>query len=220
MDIPLFCRLYPRVYHVAHEEAWPGIRRRGLLSTSALLDLFEVCGPVREQVEAQRRPQSVAITHPVHGSAVIRDQKPLSEAKLLRCLEDMSPRQWYEALNRRVFFWCTRHDMLGMQMARAYRDHVNLIITVDSRALLLAHHERCILARINTGATRFPTPRGTKTFCPFSEWPPDIRPRALDLRWPPKELAVDYAVPDAVNMVVGIEKMRNGVLLETLLPSP
>ena len=37
--------LYPPLYHMAAEGSWPSIQRHGLLSTSALLDLYEVCGP-------------------------------------------------------------------------------------------------------------------------------------------------------------------------------
>ncbi len=64
----------------------------GLLSTSGLLDLFEVEGSKREQIESERRPESITITHPKHGTAVIRDQKPMREAAIASCLTDMTPR--------------------------------------------------------------------------------------------------------------------------------
>ena len=79
---------YPQLFHMAASDAWDGILRRGLLSTSALLDLFEVVGSRREELEARRRPESVRISHPKHGTAVLRDQKPMSETKLARCLRD------------------------------------------------------------------------------------------------------------------------------------
>lgn len=96
-----FLALYPRLYHMAQAGSWPSIMRRGLLSTSALLDLFEVNGIAREAIESQHRPSSVEITHATHGRAIIRDQKPMSEKALLKCLVGTTPRQWYELLNRR-----------------------------------------------------------------------------------------------------------------------
>jgi len=62
---------------MAEAGSWPSIRRHGLLSTSALLDLFEVTGVERVRLESQRRPETVKIEHPEHGEALIRDQKPL-----------------------------------------------------------------------------------------------------------------------------------------------
>src|SRR5689334_2573014 len=98
-------RYFPNLYHMAEDGSWSSIRRHGLLSTSALLDLFEVSGTARASIESRRRPGSVEITHPIHGTVVIRDQAPISDAALTRCLIDMEPRQWYELLNDRVFFW-------------------------------------------------------------------------------------------------------------------
>lgn len=46
----------PTPYHMAERGSWPSIARHGLLSTSALLDLFAVAGPDRAKSEAARRP--------------------------------------------------------------------------------------------------------------------------------------------------------------------
>ncbi len=79
-----------------------GIRQHGLLSTSALLDLFEIDGDLRAALDSARRPESVTIAHPVHGTAVVRDQIPLREGPLAKCLVGMTPVEWYRELNRRV----------------------------------------------------------------------------------------------------------------------
>src|SRR5689334_13986459 len=100
-----FAAHYPRLYHMAEAGVWPSIERHGLLSTTALLDLFEVNGNQRRAIQSEHRPESVTITHPQHGSAVIRDQKPMREGALRKCLREMSPQQWYEMLNGRVFLW-------------------------------------------------------------------------------------------------------------------
>ncbi|MGH7969145.1 MAG: DUF7002 family protein, partial [Limisphaerales bacterium] len=87
---------YPRLYHMAEAGTWPSILKHGLLSTTALLDLFEVPAAQRKQIESTHRPECVTIAHPVHGSAVIRDQKPMRESTLLTCLVGIKPFQWYE----------------------------------------------------------------------------------------------------------------------------
>ena len=35
---------WPRLYHMAEAGSWESVKRHGLLSTTALLDLFEVSG--------------------------------------------------------------------------------------------------------------------------------------------------------------------------------
>ena len=86
--------VYPRLYHMAEAGSWPSIQRHGLLSTSALLSFFEVKGAARARIESAHRPASIPIHHPRHGSAVVRDQIPMREADLQRCLRDgMTPRE-------------------------------------------------------------------------------------------------------------------------------
>lgn len=94
---------WPRLFHMAEAGSWPAIQRHGLLSTTALLDLFEVDERARAELEAKRRPTSVEIRHAVHGTATIRDNKPINETVLRRTLVGMSEPAWYRTLNVRVF---------------------------------------------------------------------------------------------------------------------
>jgi hypothetical protein len=64
---------FPRLYHIAEAGTWPSIQRHGLLSTTALLDKFEITGTQREAIESKHRPRSVQISHKKYGVAVIRD---------------------------------------------------------------------------------------------------------------------------------------------------
>jgi hypothetical protein len=102
-----FVQHYPCLYHMAEADMWPLIRVNGLLSTTALLDLFAVNGDRRHALESQHRPESVTIKHPKYGSAVIRDQKPVREGPLTRYLRQMRVKQGYEILSGQVFFWVT-----------------------------------------------------------------------------------------------------------------
>jgi len=51
----------PTLYHMAEDRSWPSIRHRGLLSTTALLDLYGVKGAARVHIEERRRPASVPL---------------------------------------------------------------------------------------------------------------------------------------------------------------
>lgn len=188
---------------MAEAGSWPSIERHGLLSTTALLDLFEVNGELRFQIESSRRPRSITIEHPEHGTAVIRDNIPLLEKVLERTLVGMSPREWYEALNRKVFFWVAEERLERLRNAGAYARHKHLILTVDTEQLVVRHGERILLSPMNSGAThpgaRYT--RGVDTFKNFDEYPWEARAKA-NAREPVVELAVDYSVPDIAEYVI------------------
>lgn len=163
----------PVLYHMAELGSWPSIRRHGLLSTSALLDLFEVKGPKREAIEARRRPENVPIEHPSLGRAVIRDQKPMDDAGLLRCLQDgLTPEDWYRALNARVFMWLTASRLHRLLTARPYRSLEHDVLELDAAPLVAAHRKHITLSPINSGATKpFPRQRGKETFLAVEDYP-------------------------------------------------
>ncbi len=180
---------YPTLYHMAEDGSWESIQRHGLLSTSALLDRFEIEDEQRFAIESACRPEIVCVEHPEHGTALVRDNKPMQEKALERCLLEMTPREWYEHLNRRVFFWVERKRLLKLLGARAYRDRPHLVLEVETAGLLKRHGERVLLSPINSGATFAlgPAPRGPETFRRIAEHP-DGKPIV--------EFSVDYSVPD------------------------
>jgi hypothetical protein len=47
----------------------------------------------------------------------------------------MTPREWYETLNRRVFFWVDRKRLVKLLGARAYRDRPHLVLELDTSGL-------------------------------------------------------------------------------------
>lgn len=203
MDVDGLVSRYPVLYHMAEDGSWESIQKLGLLSTSALLDRFGIEGEQRSRIESARRPEIVTIEHPEHGLALIRDNKPMRERTLGRCLTGMSPREWYETLNRRVFFWVDRGRLLRLLGARAYRDRPHLVLELDTAGLVRAHAEEVTLSAINSGATfsMNPAPRGPDTFRRVGDHPHDR---------PVVELAVDYAVPDVVDYVLSASRRRGG----------
>jgi len=200
--------LYPQVYHMAEDGSWDSIRQRGLLSTSALLDLYEIQGEERLAIESRHRPKSVNIDHAHYGPAVIRDQIPMRESSLEKCLDGVTPRQWYELLNGKVFFWATKQRLLRLLSARAYRNRTHSVLTVNTQQLVTRYSEMLRLSPINSGSTIYkPQPRGTHTFQLLPDYPFDERKKKRGLANAIAEMCVDYSVPDLQNFVVRVVRM-------------
>lgn len=205
----------PVLYHMAERGSWPSIRRHGLLSTSALLDLFAVDHATRVVIEARRRPEGVILSHPERGQAVVRDQKPMDDRGLRQCLQDgLTPEDWYRTLNARVFFWLTRSRLIRLLAAKPYRNQEHDVLEIDAAALVLAYMSQVTLSPINSGATKpFPTPRGKDTFLPIPEYPY----AAWRLKRPKGERAVELAitqgVPDIERFVKRVSVMRGTEVL-------
>lgn len=219
MDVDAFIDRHPFVFHMAEAGSWEKIRRDGLLSTCALLDMYRVEGAERRAIEAQRRPRSVTLTHPETGeTAVVRDNIPLNEKFLEECLTDMTCEEWYRHLNGRVFFWVREKKLTDLLNARAYRSRAHDVITVDTRRLVERDLAAITLAPINTGAAFSPTAarRGSDTFASIIDYPFEER-----LRWRGKndvitELAVAYKVADIVEVAVRVERRQKDTVQEVL----
>jgi len=196
---------YPVLYHMAEAGSWPSVERHGLRSTCALLDLFGIDRPERAAIELRRRPESVPIEHPIHGTAWIRDNKPISETVLRRTLVGMSEEDWYRTLNSRVFFWLSEDRLDKLRNAPPYRTRPHDILTLDTAALLDRHRDRVELAHLNTGAVHPAAdyPRGEGTFRPIDEYPWQGR-LAIARQEPIVELTVLYSVPDAAELVTSV----------------
>jgi hypothetical protein len=196
---------------MAESGTWDSIRKHGLLSTNALLDLFEINGEERQRIAERHRPDSVVITHPKHGKAVIRDQKPMSESALLKCLDHgIAPAEWYRTLNQRVFFWLSEKRLNGLLSARAYRSKQHCVLMVDSAELVRRYGKRIKLCPINSGSTIYkPQRRGVNTFKPICDYPFQEWKAKRGIESAVVELVVDYSVPDVADFVLRAEE-RNG----------
>lgn len=210
MDVTDLETLHPRLFHMADANSWDGIRTHGLLSTSALLDLFEVEEPRRSSIESDRRPEAVQLNHARHGVVTIRDNKPMTTPALEKCLQDgMTPTDWYRNLNRRVFFWLTAERVETLLEARAYRGRPHLVLTLDTSSLLRAHLPRISLSPINSGATLYsPKPRGAATFRSVAAYPWDEYRRRRAAKDAIVELTVDEGVTDIMQHLIAAH-LRN-----------
>lgn len=209
---------YPTLFHMAAAGSWPSIQKHGLLSTSALLDLYEVSGGVRDAIEAAHRPETVAIKHSKYGTAYIRDQKPMSDSGLRRALEDgLDPETWYRTLNSKVFFWTSKARLLRLLSARAYRDSEHDVLEVTSAPIVKRYSERIRLAPINTGCTKpFPHPRGTRTFLSVGDYPWTDWVKKRGVEDAVVEVAFEGGLPDVGQSVRRVVRMRAGKEVKTL----
>ncbi len=194
---------------MAEDGSWPGIQAHGLLSTSALLDLYGITGAERSALMSVRRPQSVTMVRDGLPPAVVRDQKPMNDGALRKCLEDgLTPAQWYAMLNAKTFFWVSRDRLDRLLQARAYRRTAQLVLTVETRGLVEANRDRVRLCAINSGATLYaPQPRGASTFLPIAEFPHaeiTAKRRGGDAV---VELVVEGGVPAVAAHVLRVERV-------------
>ena len=218
MTIQELCSDFPLLFHMAERGSWESIASHGLLSTTALLDLFEYTDGQRSSIESQHRPRSITINHPVLGTAVIRDQKPMSDSGLQRCLSDCTPEEWYRILNRHVFFWVTKERLLGLLKAQLYRNKEHDVITVDTRGLVSQYSNDIVLSPMNSGCTTpFPHPRSRGIFMPITSFPYRGRRRTRPKQNALVELSVRYAVPDITRFIIRVERMQGDQVRETIL---
>lgn len=188
--------------------SWPSIRKNGLLSTSALLDLFEVDVEARRKIESKWRPESVEIENPKYGKAMIRDQRPLHRGAHPFII-GMSPEQYYELLNHKTFFWTRKERLVRLLEGQAYRGRSHDVLTVDTKALVEAHGDEITLSPINSGAFYGSGKRGAFTFKKIADHPYQEmhKKRGEDAV---TELVVEYAVKDIEKFTIRVEEWAGG----------
>jgi hypothetical protein len=197
---------------MAEEGTWPSIRERGLLSTKAIVDLYQPDADVREQILSTVRRDKIKLTSAEFGEMTIRDQRP---AKFLKdCMSDgVSSQDYLDALNGRVFFWLRRSRLTRLLNARLYRHSIQTVLHIDTARLVGAYSGRVQLAPYNTGSMHVPAAprRGPDVFTdvaayPYEQW---LAKRGR-LGEPVVELTVSYAVPDIARFVTKVESWADG----------
>ena len=112
MDVEELIARHPRVYHTMSATAWPSVRRHGLLSTRRLVDLFGLDAIERDRLLGAPRKQSTVLRAPGLPPAVIRDQKPMKFVAE-KIDPDSSLTEYLDAINARVFFWASPHEIVS-----------------------------------------------------------------------------------------------------------
>lgn len=201
---------YPRLYHMAADGSWPSIRENGLLSVTRLLDRYGLSGDDRLPYESVRRPGLMSLKAEGMPDAVIRDNKPMYESVLLKKLQDgLTPRDWYEILNRKAFFWVERKRL--DTLLAAYAGDPQIVLVLDTRKLVEAHRKDVRLCRINSGQTLYNAqPRGLGTFLPIDKYPTGPGRVGTPVRPVVAELVVEGGVPDVADFVLEVHRVEDG----------
>lgn len=212
MDVERLIELYPRLYHMAEEGAWPSIKQRGLMSASAVLDHFDVRGRGRAPYETAQREEKMTVLFGQPGQIVLRDQKPMPPDRLRKALTDgTTPAQWYKLINEKVFFWAEEKRLLKLLGARAYRHLEHDVLILESAPFIRAYAEKIWLCHMNSGNTwPMPHPRGIDVFKRIPNYPANTRGKPVKRV---VELVVDHSVPDMARYVVEVRRMRGSELL-------
>jgi len=169
MDIQKFIAKNEFLYHLTDTLNWNNIREnRILFSAQTIVN--------RSHLEAEEKRYILHNRRPVHRiieidgiSYSLRDQRPISETNLRKCLTDGWTNEDYILfLNSRVFFWPNLKRLWSHY--GTYSHEHPIILKVPTQTMLDLNHnaEYC---RLNSGATRSnphwngaPPPRGEGTF--------------------------------------------------------
>jgi hypothetical protein len=202
---------YPLLWHMADPRNLSGILKRGMMATSALLDLLGLDKAERSVHERERRPDEVVFEHDEHGTIVLRDQKPLSMARLTGALTEGTPSDFLAFINGRVFFWPTEERLKTMNAARAYRERAQLVFVVRTVPMLNAYADRVRLSRINSGATMpYAFERSIETFQRLEDYDWSGGKRQV------AEVTIEGGVSNIWAYVERLDIWQNGERLKTL----
>lgn len=210
---------YPQLHHMAEAGSWQHILANGLLSTAAVADRLGLDGGARAQFVSHHRPAKVLLDVPGSRAGsfpvVLRDQIPMNEKRLAGALDDgLTPQNWYDIINSKVFFWAQAKRLDGLLSARSYREHEHDVFTFDTASFVAAHELSIWLCPMNSGNTfPFPARRGLNTFKRISDY------AATNTGRPVKEvveLVVDDSVPDIAQHVVHVRRMKGQQIIKTL----
>jgi hypothetical protein len=210
MTVDELLATYPRLWHMAMDGSWPSIERYGLLSTSALLDLYGYAGDERRAIEAAHRPHSIPIKAKDLPGAIVRDQKPMSDSALKNCLLDgLTPEDWYRMLNQKCFFWLSRKRLRRLLGAKAYRADPQVVLTVDTASLLKANQKSILLSPYNSGSTIMKAvKRGKSTFLPIADYDFASWKAARGKGDAVAELVITSGVPDIRDHVLAVHRVH------------
>ncbi|MFG3604365.1 DUF7002 family protein [Micromonospora chersina] len=206
MDVEELIARHPRVFHTMSATAWPSVQRHGLLSTQRLINLFNLDVAARDGLLSAPRKQSTVLRAPGLPPAVIRDQKPMKFVA-----EKIDPSsslaEYLAAINSRVFFWASAERLNRLRQAKEYRTEDQVVLHVDTRALVERHGAQIELCRLNSGAmTQKNHPmRGHRSWLPIADYPYAEYRRRYGRDGALVEVTVLDAVPDILDLTDKIE---------------
>jgi hypothetical protein len=202
-------RSIAKVYHLVDEQNWSSVQAGGLMSAKRLAMASNY------DLNDLRKHRARGVVLP--SGARIRDQSPMPPAVLARFLRDgLSPEDWYDVLNSKVFFWL---DPARLNRQRQACGHApQRVLVIDGCRMLKAHGARACVAPINTGnAMRAAAPRGLTTFVPWEQWKADAwaseqvgQTKGRPATHRPVELTIEDEVADVLDYVDDVVRLGPG----------
>lgn len=178
MDIEQFIEKRPYLYHLTSKEnAENIIKHRYIYSTNKLVEMSEDAS--HAGILRTRRIEHYEVV--INGqSYYLRDQRPISELALSKCLTDnWQVGDFLYHLNDRVFMWPTL-ERLSRHYKR-YQQEAPVIFRFPT-AELLELNPHVLFCRLNSGATRANSylggkapDRGPETFLPANLFDRPVR---------------------------------------------
>jgi hypothetical protein len=201
------------VYHLVDARNWASVQTNGLLSARRILERTYPGGSEDAAHWRQHRPDTIVLP----DGLVVRDQRPMPPMALVRCLgHGITPADWYEHLNGKIFFWL---DPKRLNRHRgACGETEQLVLTIDAVRLLKRYGGVASVSPINSGnARRAAAWRSATTFVAYDRWVangwadeqrPGIKSRPNGHR--PVELVVDDEAPDIMAYVAAVTRLKAG----------
>lgn len=198
MEIKELYDHYPVLYHMAWRNSWSTIEQHGLLSTLELLNLYQVKSDEKKLISQTHRPECVKISNVKLPDVIIRDQKPMSDAGVIKALQGTAkPADWYNLLNSMVFFWPTKKRLKTMLSAKAYRDLDHDVLIVRTKELVTAHANKLRISPINSGCTTpWAHPRSLELFKTAANYPFEERKKKNGVSKAIAEICFVGGIPD------------------------
>lgn len=172
MDIEVFVKKRPTLYHLTDKRNLEHILAEGFKSTKALVEEAKLKNG--KEFLTSRRPDHYELKTD-KKSTFIRDQQPISEKVLRRSLEEgCSYEDFLLILNSRIFFWPTLSRL--WKHYKRYVEEKPVIIHLPTEEIF-GLNMNPLFSRLNSGATRCSShwdgnapERGFNTFLPAKDF--------------------------------------------------
>ncbi|MFT4155199.1 DUF7002 family protein [Parafilimonas sp.] len=196
MDIEKFIEKRPYLYHLtSNSNAKLIIAEKRLYSANELIKMSKD----KQHLPVQRKKRTNHYPLFINGNTYsLRDQKPISEKALTKCLTDgWEVGDFLYHLNERVFMWPTL-DRLWRHFNR-YKEEKPIIFQFPTKDILNLN-PHFLFCRLNSGATRAnsylggkPPTRGKQTFLPADQFLYAVR-EVAEVTFPGNcDINVDFA---------------------------
>jgi Family of unknown function (DUF7002) len=153
---------FPNLWHVTFAGGWDGIQRHGFLRTIDVTP--ESCGKLRTAVTRVEAADGTQV--------VLRDQL-LTRVDPTRSLDGITPSQWWQLVNSRVYFFCRQRDVNTLVESYLGRHLPQEVIKLRAKPVLDVVADQVEVTTVNVGVfprTKGPS-RGRNSFVPLADYP-------------------------------------------------